>query len=105
MIKIFHHLDLLNKFKYDLDKLNIEADFSKSDKIKFKLDSSLEIFIPFMQEGLFSRKIQDIRTANPHFNFAKDIPVIYEYLKKCSSEFNVKIEDEAFWEVLIGSTI
>ena len=97
--KIFHHLDLLNKFKYDLDKLNIEADFSKSDKIRFKLDSSLEIIIPFMQEGLFSRKIQDIRTANPHFNFAKDIPVIYEYLKKCSSEFNVKIEDEAFWEV------
>ena len=96
--KIFHHIDLLNKFKYDLDKLNIEADFSKSDKIRFKLNSSLEIIIPFVQEGLFSRKIQDIRTANPHINLAKDIPVFYEYLKRCSSEFNVKIEDEAIWE-------
>ncbi len=93
---IFHHLDLLNKFKYDLDKLNIDADFLKPDKIRFKLDSSLEVIIPFMQEGLFSRKIQDIKKANPHF--AKDIPVIYEYLKKCSSEFNGKIEDEPFWE-------
>jgi len=95
---IFQHIDLLTKFKYDLDKFNIEVDFSKSYRVRFKLDSGLEIIIPFMQEGLFSRKIKDVKTANPHFNFTKDIQVIYDYLERYSSEFNVKIEDEAFWE-------
>lgn len=95
---IFQHIDHLNKFRYDLDKFNIEVDFSKSYRIRFKLNSDLEIIIPFMQEGLFSRKIKDIRTANPNIDFEKQTRVIYEYLKKCSSEFNLKIEDEAFWK-------
>ena len=46
---IFQHIDCLNKFRYDLDKFNIEVDFSKSDRIKFKLDTGLEIIIPFQQ--------------------------------------------------------
>jgi len=57
----------------------------------------LEIIIPFIQEGLFSRKIKDIKSANPHIDFKKLTKVIYEYLKNCSSKFNLKIEDEAFW--------
>lgn len=95
---IFQHIDHLNKFKYDLDKFNIEVDFSKSDRIRFKLNTGLEVIIPFKQEGLFSRKIKDIRTANPNIDFETQILVIYEYLKNCSLEFNAKIEDEAFWE-------
>ncbi len=95
---ILQHIDLLNKFKFDLDKFNIFVDFSKPHEIKFKLDPELEIIIPFKQEDLLSRKIKNIKTANPQVDLVKQKRVIHEYLNKCSENFNLKIEDEVFWK-------
>ncbi len=57
---------------------------------------NLEIIIPIRQEGLFSRRIDNLSTKNPSANLERQKKIIYEYLKKRSKAYNLKF-DEEFW--------
>lgn len=94
--KLLQDIDLIKNYEFDLDKLDIFIDFSKTYELKFIIETDLEIIIPIRQEGLFSRRIDNLSTKNPSANLERQKKIIYEYLKKRSKDYNLKF-DEEFW--------
>ena len=94
---LFKNIDLIKKYESDLDKLDIFIDFSNKYKLKFIIDSDLEIDIPIDQEGLFSRRIGNLSTENPSANLEKQRETIYEYLRKRSKDHSLRFDEES-WE-------
>lgn len=97
-IDIFHHIKILQKYKYDLDKIDILADFSKPYQISLIISSDLELIFPFKQEGLFHKKIKDLRTKNPLPDLEIQKEKIYNFLNLLSRKFNLQIDNIEFWK-------
>jgi len=95
--KLLQYIDLIKTYEFDLDKLDIFIDFSNAYELKFIKEPDLKIIIPIRQEGLFSRRIDNLSTRNPSANLEEQKKIIHEYLKKRSKDYNLKF-DEIFWK-------
>lgn len=96
--KIFHYIEILQKYEYDLYKIGIEMDFSQPYQFSIKIASNLDLMITFEQEGLFNKKVKELKIDKEKLELKTQKEKIHQFLKLRSKKYNLIIENKEFWE-------
>lgn len=94
---IITDIDILKKYEFDLDQLDIHCNFTFFPQINIEITPTFEIIMKVSRSGLLDRKVAKMDSSSK-LNKIQQKAELLKYLRKKKEQFELKIKNLDFWE-------